>query len=157
MHKKRTRDEVETHKDVIVATDRKKKISKKVELETQKYSPPEKVILILAVLKRCGIQKHINRKIIGYIYHVVRKWHPNGQLAIENDYVDCQRHGKARCWNLYGQPDLESNWVNDQKHGKARSWYPNGQLRSESDWVMGECIRKTVYQSTRFQKINDKW
>jgi hypothetical protein len=61
-----------------------------------------------------------------------RKWHENGQLREERNYVNGELEGLWREWDENGQLRSESNYVNGKLEGLWREWDENGQLRRES-------------------------
>jgi antitoxin component YwqK of YwqJK toxin-antitoxin module len=68
--------------------------------------------------------------------------HPNGQLHIEDSYVDGQRSGVGRMWYPSGALEKE---IDTQRNGRRieaweRTWYEHGQRASETTIQFGRKI-----------------
>ena len=74
----------------------------------------------------------------GEIHGKYQKWHPNGQLCIETNYVEGVQKGLKRIWYETGQKRFEGYIENNQYVGDYKIWYKNGQLREEKEVKDGE-------------------
>jgi antitoxin component YwqK of YwqJK toxin-antitoxin module len=69
-------------------------------------------------------------------------WHKNGQVYWEADYYQDQRHGKSIGWWKSGKKKWEEDYYQDQQHGKCIVWHENGQKELEEEYEHGTLIRK---------------
>lgn len=60
-----------------------------------------------------------------------RLYHPNGQLAREQYFINGQLEGVERIWNEYGQLEIEVEYCHNRPVNRTRQWHPNGQLACE--------------------------
>jgi len=68
-------------------------------------------------------------------YHVVmRSWHENGRLAMEQHGRKWQQNGFTRSWYRNSQLTFEEYWKEGQTHGVSRHWAENGDFITEERW-----------------------
>jgi len=71
----------------------------------------------------------------GRIHGVLRRWHKNGVLALEQPHKHGLAHGICLQWNEDGK--LLGCFQIEHGTGTHRHWYDNGQLQSEVSTVEG--------------------
>jgi len=81
----------------------------------------------------------------------------NGQLSVEQDYKNGEKHGKRTEWLTTGQVSSISYWKNGEKHGKNTSWYEHGEKQASIDWKTGKIDgqRITWYENGQLRSQQD--
>lgn len=67
-----------------------------------------------------------------------RKWHENGQIAVEENFKNGKQEGLGKSWHENGQVKAEGNYKNGKLEGLWKEWYPNGQIQLEADFKDGK-------------------
>jgi MORN repeat variant len=65
-------------------------------------------------------------------------WDDNGQMRVQSQYVNGDRHGKCMRWHANGQVCRQANYINGRLHGECTWWYVNGQMREQSIYFDGQ-------------------
>lgn len=64
----------------------------------------------------------------GIINGLARGWHDNGQLEVEEFFVDGKSDGVRKRWYANGKKRSEATIVKGELHGPYTEWHDNGQL-----------------------------
>jgi hypothetical protein len=64
----------------------------------------------------------------GKVHGLSQGWHDNGQLEVEENFVDGTSHGPRKRWHANGQKKSEASIVQGVLEGEFREWHDNGQL-----------------------------
>ena len=73
----------------------------------------------------------------GQLHGLIQKWHPNGQLRGEGNWVDGKKHGSEKQWYDNGQLALETNYRKDKLAGQFNMYYNNGELKEGRRYNLG--------------------
>jgi len=65
------------------------------------------------------------------------RWHDNGQIEQQGDYVDGVREGLVRSWYADGQMRGEGRLHRNRRIGTWTMWHKNGQKRIETAYELG--------------------
>ncbi len=74
----------------------------------------------------------------GLIHGVVRGWHENGQVEVEEHFVKGVSHGLRTRWRPDGEKRSETEVVNGQLNGRHTEWHENGEKAVEMTMVDGK-------------------
>ncbi len=72
------------------------------------------------------------------------RWHDNGQVRLQGEYVDGVREGLWRSWYPNGRMRGEGRLHRDRRIGTWTMWHDNGQKRSEVAYEVGLAHGKTT-------------
>ncbi len=64
----------------------------------------------------------------GIINGLARGWHDNGQLEVEETFVDGKSDGVRKRWYANGKLKSETTIVKGELHGAYTEWHENGQM-----------------------------
>lgn len=94
-------------------------------------------------------------------------YYPNGEVQIEGEYKDGQKHGKWIHWYENGEKWLEENYQNGIKHGESVVYYKSGDIEYEANYqngvphgewtfwnVDGDKIKTVIYENGK--KVDEK-
>lgn len=68
------------------------------------------------------VRPYVNETLHG----VLRRWHPNGLLALEMPYLNGKRHGQVKTWNQNGKLDGFVTWINGKVLGRTQAFDADG-------------------------------
>lgn len=89
------------------------------------------------------------------IYQCARTfWHPNGQLFVEENWLNGERHGKCRMFHKDGTPITESHYQNGKYHneaGPALTYFHclSGEIHVEQFYINGRQLTKEKWEQTK--------
>lgn len=78
-----------------------------------------------------GNQKHFTTFVLGQMNGHCLKWHMNGQLKEETEYI-LNKVISKRCYHDTGMPQLIEEYNNDGTARSVKTWHENGQLNFEN-------------------------
>jgi antitoxin component YwqK of YwqJK toxin-antitoxin module len=79
-----------------------------------------------------------------------QEFYSNGQIEIEEEYLNGMRNGKRTIWYPNGVVFCKQTYVNDTLNGKSEWFYPSGQISKEDYYIKGKSynISRQYYDST---------
>jgi antitoxin component YwqK of YwqJK toxin-antitoxin module len=85
-----------------------------------------------------------------FINEVRQEFYSNGQIEIEETYVNGKLYGERKIWYPNGVLFCKQFYVNDTLDGKSEWFYPSGQIYDEDYYIKGKhCnISRLYYDST---------
>ena len=89
---------------------------------------------------------------IGFGQKIVRDYHINGQIYIEEKYDDNGYVQEHRSWYNNGQIQSESFHKNGKPIKASRTWYENGQLSQELLYLEDTLVSKSWYENGQLQQ-----
>jgi antitoxin component YwqK of YwqJK toxin-antitoxin module len=86
-----------------------------------------------------GNRKWLEDKGIAYVLTdgAAERWHYNGQVFEQFNYLNGRRHGECTWWYPNGQMLEQSNYVGGNRHGKCTCWNSDGRLLEQANYVNG--------------------
>lgn len=129
----------------IVACDRNERYKESNELRDWKYGDGFYELRQLRKLYEHPVTKYENEK------HEER--YSNGQIEIEETYVNGKLNGERKIWYPNGTLFCKQNYLNDTLDGKSEWFYPSGQIYDEDYYLKGKpCnVSRLYYDSTIVQ------
>lgn len=65
-------------------------------------------------------------------------WHPNGQLWMQQSWLNGKKHGEWKGWYSNGTLESQSIWKHGKEHGEWKEWGPDGICVSHQNWKNGK-------------------
>ncbi|MDO6694660.1 toxin-antitoxin system YwqK family antitoxin [Aliiglaciecola sp. 3_MG-2023] len=87
----------------------------------------------------------------------MRSYHPAGNVATSDEFVNGRRQGFARKWFANGTLGYESHYVSGKRDGDTKTWWVNGNRRSHFVYINGK-VEGTAWRwyrnGAKFKKFN---
>jgi antitoxin component YwqK of YwqJK toxin-antitoxin module len=127
----------------IGSCDRNLRYQKVNGLKDWKYGRGIRQIGQLRVLYQHKIRKYGNES------H--KEYYPNGQIEIEETYVNGLKNGDRKIWYPNGILFGREYYINDSLDGKTEWFYPSGQIYDEDFYTKGKpCNVSRIYHDSSF-------
>ena len=74
----------------------------------------------------------------GQLHGLSQGWHTNGQLQVNEQFVEGVSQGRRTKWSAGGAKLSEASIVDGQLHGTYRRWHENGTLAEQIEFRAGQ-------------------
>ncbi len=81
----------------------------------------------------------------GHETHVLRHYHGNGSISLEEHYVNHRAHGPFRMWSGGGRLVLDAHNDEGRRHGRWTRWYFDGQKKETGIYDHGQRVGRWRY------------
>ena len=97
----------------------------------------------------------INYKLFPGLIEVdeLRKMRKYGFYDYVGEYLNGQKHGKAKEYYSYGGLKFEGEYLYGKRHGKAKEYYFNGKLKFEGEYLNGKKWNGKGYDRKKKKKV----
>lgn len=87
-----------------------------------------------------------------------KEYYSNGQIEIEETYINGKRNGDRRIWYPNGVLTCKETYINDTLNGKAEWFFASGQLKDEFFYQKGRKYNVArSYYDTTFDNMDLRW